>query len=259
MTLRRRMAFLSLVAGLSAAVGVGGAFLWLPHAHTHPPGEHARPPAPHDDDEPPAGEEAVAVKTIHPKRDRSYTVTYQQFATVEPYFQADLRARASGVVKYIPKDIGAHVQKGELLVEIDVPDLRMEVAQKDAVVEQRRQELRYAKAQIKTASAHLEVAQTVIELAHVQVAQAKYTRDYREQRLDRFQRMLRDRATMENVVEEEKRDFLAAEAAWEAAKVAVTRAQADYREKEASLEAAQTDGSLKEALIDVALRDRDRT
>jgi multidrug efflux pump subunit AcrA (membrane-fusion protein) len=71
--------------------------------------------------------------------------------------------------------------------------------------------------------------------------------------------MLAQRAVNENVVDEEQRDFLSAEAAWEAARVAVKRAHADRHQKEASLDAAAADITLKESLIEVAQRDRDRT
>jgi multidrug efflux pump subunit AcrA (membrane-fusion protein) len=243
---------------IGVALGVVVAFHWLPHTRTHA-ARHQPLPEESTADEPPEGEEAIVVKTIHPKRDRTYTVTSQQYTTVEPYYQADLRARASGVIKYIPKDVGGRVSQGELLVEIDVPDLRQEVAQKEAVVDQRRQELRVAKAQLKNAAAHVDIARTAIDLAETQVEQAKATRDLREMRLNRFRQLRSDQAVNANIIDEETRDYQAAHWAWEAAKVAVKRAQADFREKEASLEAAQADILLKESLIEVAMRDRDRT
>jgi multidrug efflux pump subunit AcrA (membrane-fusion protein) len=242
---------------LAAGLGAGAAHLWLPRVPAHPPLVHTIVVDDPSDD--PQGEQAVIVKTIHPKRDRSFTVTVQQFATVEPYYQADLRARASGVVKFIPKDIGAPVQQGELLVEIDVPDLRQEVFQKEAVIQQRRNELRLARAQAKTAEAHLDVARASIEQAQTLVAQTKATRDLRESRLNRLRKLRDDINFNANVVDEEERNLLAADAEWQHAQVGVRRAQADYREKEASLEGAQADVLLKESLIEVARRDRDRT
>src|SRR5262245_29829402 len=68
----------------------------------------------------------MPVKTIRPKRDPALQVAVEQLARVEPYYRADLRARVAGVVKYVAKDIGAEVRRGELLVEIDVPDLHQE-------------------------------------------------------------------------------------------------------------------------------------
>ena len=47
-----------------------------------------------DEDEP---DDRVSVKTIRPKRDPSFRVTVQQLATVEAFFQANLKARVAGV------------------------------------------------------------------------------------------------------------------------------------------------------------------
>src|SRR5438105_3880979 len=169
MSLHQRLLFGAAGALLAASLGAGAAHFWLPHAHPHPSPARSVVADDQSDDEQPLGDEPVTVKTFHPKRDRAFTVTFQQYASVEPYYQADLRARASGVVRFIPKDIGARVRQGELLVEIDVPDLRQEVAQKEAVIMQRRQELQLAKALVKTAEAHLDVARASIEQAHMLV------------------------------------------------------------------------------------------
>src|SRR5262249_34713394 len=121
-------------AGVIVGALCGTSTLLYPHisplrsASGAPPADTPIPQEPADE------ELIVPVKTIHPKRDRAFTVTSQQLATVEAYYQADLRARASGVVKYIPKDVGAKVTRGELLIELDVPDMRQEVYLKEAVV-----------------------------------------------------------------------------------------------------------------------------
>jgi multidrug efflux pump subunit AcrA (membrane-fusion protein) len=243
----------------ATAVGAAGAWKWLtpppPPTNVAPVPAAANAP---DDEDPPEGDEVAVVKTVHPKRDKTFTVTVHQYATVQAYYQVDLRARASGVIKYIPKDKGSRVAQGELLLEIDVPDLRQEVAQKDAVVEQRRNELRVAKSMLKTAAAGIELAHAAVEQAQAQVAAAFATRTFREARFHRFQEMVAQNGTTPQIVDEEKRDFEAAHAAWQAAQSAVKKAVADVHEKEASLEAAQADITLKESLVRVAERDRDR-
>lgn len=259
MILRRAM-LAGAVAVTAAAVGAAGVWKWRvpPPRPSVAPAAAVAPAAPADDAEPSEGDDVATVKTVHPKRDKTFTLSVHQFATVEAYYQAGLHARASGVVKYIPKDVGARVTRGELLAEIDVPDLRQEVAQKDAVIEQRRNELLMSKSMLKTAAANIEVAQAAIEQAQTEVTSAQATRDYRRMRYERFRQMALDSTQTAPVVEEEKRDFLAAEAKWEAAKVAVKKAIADLHEKEASQEAAQADITLKESLVRVAERDRDR-
>src|SRR5690349_4199475 len=58
----------------------------------------------------------LTVKVVRPKRDPGFRVrTTRQYATVEPYYQAGLRARVTGVVRSVSKDIGEPVRAGELL------------------------------------------------------------------------------------------------------------------------------------------------
>src|SRR5262249_33159564 len=157
----------------------------------HAPGSRFDHVAHDDDDQDP---EEAAVKTIHPKRDPSLRVCVQQLATVEAFFQANLRSQVAGVVKYVAKDIGDRVYQGELLVEIDVPDLRQEIAQKESVVEQRRQESLLAKALVKNAEAALEVAQANIDQKQTEVRQAKFRKEYRQRRLERFRQLAKGQA-----------------------------------------------------------------
>lgn len=71
---------------------------------------------------------APTAKVIRPKAAASVPITVDQLAVVEPYYRADLRARASGLVKAVRYDIGSRVKKGEVLVEIEVPELEQGVA-----------------------------------------------------------------------------------------------------------------------------------
>jgi len=48
---------------------------------------------------------------------------------VEAFYQAPIYARVSGYVKMWYEDIGAHVKSGQLLAEIDAPDLDQQLAQ----------------------------------------------------------------------------------------------------------------------------------
>src|SRR4051812_14408392 len=172
-----------LIVGLLLVVATGAYAAWKflnPAPKAPPHGTtivHAAPQT-GDDEDAPESEDVATVKIVKPRRDKAFTISVHQYASVEAYYEADLRARASGVIKYIPKDVGAPVTQGELLVEIDVPDLRQEVFQKDAVVAQRRQELRMAKSMLKVAAANVDVAHESIEAAQVKVLSALATREY---------------------------------------------------------------------------------
>ncbi len=64
--------------------------------------------------------------------------------TLKPYVESPLYARTNGYLKKWYKDIGSHVEKGEILAEIDTPEIDQELAQ--------------AKAQLVTAQANLSLA-----------------------------------------------------------------------------------------------------
>jgi multidrug efflux pump subunit AcrA (membrane-fusion protein) len=171
----------------------------------------------------------VVVDTVRPKRDKTFSVASNQSASVEAYCHADLRARAAGVVKYVSKAVGGSVARGELLVEIDVPDLLRDVAHKEAMIDQRRQELLLAKAKVKDALAQLDVVRANVEQQEMLAEQTRATQD------------------------------LSAVAARDAARAAVRKGRADFKEKEASLEVAWAAVALRQSLIEVARKDRDRT
>src|SRR5437588_2490085 len=110
---------------------------------------HVAAPTPADDDEAGGQPIDIPVKTIHPKRDPSFIISVQELASVEPYYRADLRARVAGPIKFIAKDIGGRVTRGEVLAEIDVPDAVHAVEQKEAVILQREREVDLARAEVK--------------------------------------------------------------------------------------------------------------
>lgn len=50
-------------------------------------------------------------------------------AEVKPYLEAPIYARANGYLKRYLVDIGSHVKEGDLLAEIDTPELDQELAE----------------------------------------------------------------------------------------------------------------------------------
>jgi multidrug resistance efflux pump len=200
----------------------------------------------------------VSVRTVRPRRDPSFRIFNEQIAVVEPFYQAGLRARAAGVIRNVPREIGESVRAGELLVEIDAPDLFADVEQKEAVIRQREEEVRVSKALLGHAEAAVTAAKAGVDQRKAEVKAAAATRDYKQSYLNRLEGMLNAKTVLAEAVFESKKDYLAADAGVEAAEVAVTKAKADVAEKEASLKAAKTDIDLKTALVRVAEKDRDR-
>jgi len=245
--------------GLLGVVLVGSLAVLLVAAHWNNESEEASPVPTAANDGEEEGQSVVSVKTIHPKRDPSFTIgTYVQPAIVEAYYQADLKARVAGPVKFIQKDIGDRVKEGEVLAEIDLPDLWQAVDQAEAVILQKEKDKQFAEQKVKSSEAAAEVAYKDIALKTKLVARAKATMDLRYKRWNRFIAAAKDKAVDPAVVDEEERDYLAAEADWEGAKAAVDKAELDWKEALANIEVAKADVKLKQALVDVAKKDKER-
>jgi multidrug efflux pump subunit AcrA (membrane-fusion protein) len=200
-----------------------------------------------------------AVKTIRPKQDTSLQVAVHNLATVEPYFQANLRTRVSGIVHAVYKDIGDRVEKGELLIDIDVPDLEYEVAQKDGVIHQREKELLVAEGKELLAEAERDVAKASVKMMQAKVPEALGIQEARGKQLARVQEMRKRDAVQPERVEEVEQEYKSAQSTVQAALAAVEKAQADAKEKEAGVIAAKSDVALKRTMIDVARKDYERS
>lgn len=200
----------------------------------------------------------VIAKVVRPKKESTVSITMDQIAAVEPYYRADLRARASGLVKSVYHDIGEKVSEGEVLILIDVPESDQDVAKCEAMILQRQQELRVSEAKLQDAKAGKDVSAAAIKqkLADVQAATA--TRDLRKRKFQRFQELAERGSVVGSIVEEEERDYLASEASVSAANANVERSRADFAESESKIDAAEADIQLKIAQIEVAKKDLDR-
>jgi len=98
-------------------------------------------------------------------------------ATFRPWQTASLAARVSGYLGAWHKDLGDQVQAGELLAEIETPELDQEVAtaeastrEADAAVLQAKAEKTEADADLKSAEAQLARVQSELALARSQLA-----------------------------------------------------------------------------------------
>ena len=198
------------------------------------------------------------VKVVRPRQDQTADILLERMATVEPYYRADLRARASGIVKTAYFDIGDEVKRGETLIEIDVPESLQDIAQKKALIVQREQELKVSEAKRKDAQAALAVTTAVISQRRADVQAVTATRDLKKRRLDRFEDLASRGSVVGSVVEEEERDFFVSEAAVLAAKANVSRAEADHAEAASKVETAAADVDLKRSQVDVARTELDR-
>ncbi len=94
--------------------------------------------------------------------------------TTIPLTEAYVYARANGYLKARYVDIGDHVRKGQLLAVIDAPDL-------DAQVDQAREQLRQAQAQLELQRSQLALNTVTVERYRVLVAKGVFSRQQGDQ------------------------------------------------------------------------------
>jgi multidrug efflux pump subunit AcrA (membrane-fusion protein) len=222
---------LALVVGLLA---IGGCS--QPAAVSPAPGSSASPPA-------------IAAGT-HPKR-KALVQVVEQPGTLRAYEETQLYARVPGYVrlKYdsegkLVTDIGRKVkgprydasgketEPGEILAELDVPDLEQEASQKRALVAQ-------AEAETEQAQQVLAAAVANIAVVEATVTEAKALYDRWESESNRIAGLAKQGVIDAQSRDETKHQFRAAEGRLESARAAVLKAKADRDKAQADVKAAR--------------------
>jgi len=239
-----------LVAFILAGLGIG-AFL----TSANKPGTEGTPHNRHTSITTP---QPLKIKAVRPVKIGDLAISVEQLGVVEAFYRSDLRARASGIVKSITADIGDRVRKGDVLVTLDVPELNEEVARSEKLIDQRRQEKRVAEARLEDAIAARNVAKAAFKQKSSDATGVEATRNLRKAKVNRYRELAERGTVVGSVVEEEERDYLAAESALSSALAAVERAQADLGEIEAKIKVATEEVELREVMIDVAQKECQR-
>jgi RND family efflux transporter MFP subunit len=216
-----------------------------------------------DDKTPAAAPVAAArVKTVHPTRERLRRETSQQ-ASIDAYEQTDLYAKVSGYLgkfgqvagpdgKMRDVDIGDRVAKDQVLAELWVPELVQAEAEKRAQAESAAADVAQAAAAVEAAQAMADAAQAKIKEASLMVARWEADVAYRKAEHQRYQRMLAERTTREDQVDEQLKQYRSAEAALASAKAGVSSAEAAARSEQAKVVKAKADVKSAEAKAKVA-------
>jgi RND family efflux transporter MFP subunit len=156
--------------------------------------------------------EVQSVRAIHPERGKSSSDLTLP-GMIQAFSQSPVYARVDGYVRTWYVDIGAHVTKGQLLAEIDAPEVDQQLNQARAMLNQAQTSLALAKVTtpryqelIKTNSvSQLEVDQNNQNLAaqeaNVQAATAAVNR------LEQMQGFEKIVAPFDGVITERKTDF----------------------------------------------------
>lgn len=139
---------------------------------------------------------ATAVKTVAVTNEQVRRTTSQP-ATVHAYFQADIRAKASGFVREIQADLGDFVRKGEPLAIIDIPEMRKQREVMQARLARSEAEEQRAKAGVDLAIAEVESAKAEVEQAKSEMSGAEASLAASEAEFERTDDLVR-RGSLQN-------------------------------------------------------------
>ncbi|HWB01206.1 MAG TPA: efflux RND transporter periplasmic adaptor subunit [Pirellulales bacterium] len=198
-----------------------------------------------------AEDSVMHVEGVHPRAGGLPRVTSQP-GSVHAFEYADLYAKVSGYVVKQNVDIGDYVHEGQVLAEIDSPELRKELERDQALLEQSRAHVIQMKSRVAAAVAERQAAEASVAQAQAEIKRDEARRDFQFKQFHRIQDLFRLKSIDERLVDEKEDDYHAAEAAVEASRAKVATQQAQVISAQAKIEQAKADVVDAEAEVRVA-------
>jgi HlyD family secretion protein len=197
---------------------------------------------------------ALRVEVATPRRG-GLGRTVVQPGVVHAFNKAGLYAKVSGYLIRQRVDIGDMVKKGDLLTEINVPELFKGADQARAALGQAQARQKQAEARLLTARADRESAAAHVQQAESDVARYTAERIFRKKQLERITELARRKAVAEELVDEGQKQYEAAIAAERASGAEVAMARAMLSAADARIAQAQADLEGAKADVDAAAAD----
>ena len=186
------------------------------------------------------GPVAMRVDVVHPERGGIRRLTIQP-GTVHAFEWADLYAKASGFLKSQSVDIGSRVEKGQVLAEIDAPELEEDVEQAAASLEQAKAQIEQAVARIETAEAERDTASASEAQTRADLERLAAKRSMTQKQFERVKDLNARNAVDKKLVDEHQLDFEAASAGEHTGRAAIETARAQMKTTEARVRQAKAD------------------
>lgn len=175
--------------------------------------------------------------------------------TVQAFDYANLYSRVSGFLKSQTVDIGDTVKKGQVLAELDVPELEEELIRSKAQLGLAEAQLKQREAAVQTALADADVAAKMVLQAEAEVGRAVAARTFRGKQYNRMKDLRGMKAIDERLVDEKQDEHEAAVSAAEAAEAKVATSRAQVASCEAKVAEARANSEEARARVNVAKAD----
>ena len=200
---------------------------------------------------------AMRVDVVRPERGGIRRLTIQP-GTVHAFEWADLYAKASGFLKSQSVDIGSPVKRGQVLAEIDAPELEEDVEQAAASHEQAKAQIEQAVARIETAEAERDTASASETQTRADLERLAAKRSMTQKQFERVKNLNERNAVDRKLVDEAQLDSEAASAGERTGRAAIETARAQKKTAEAKVRQARADLVEAQAFVRVAESRLDR-
>ena len=214
---------------LVVAAAGGGTAAWYQYAkNLHSSAAKSEAAAEILSREGPSGNAPVLVETARPTPG-GIVRTSTQTGSIHAFEEADLFAKISGYLKTLYVDYGDRVKRGQLLAEIDDPEVVKDAARAEAALNQSKAAVAQAEARVKTALADKKSADAAIEQAKADIDRYTSMKNYRQRVLKRHQELVAKQAIPQEVADEDEEHYEASLSAEKSSRAAelTARAQAD--------------------------------
>jgi HlyD family secretion protein len=186
-------------------------------------------------------------KTLH------YTI--EQPGRIEAFEQTPIYARVAGYVSAVKVDVGTRVKRGDLLAELDVPELVEEHKRKEALVVQARLGIAQAEQNERVAEASTTSARAGVEVAHAMQTKAVAVLERWRSEYTRMDRLVQDKVVDRQSRDEVQNQFRAADAGKTEADARIRAADSALIEAMARREKARADSEAARNQLTVAEAD----
>jgi RND family efflux transporter MFP subunit len=228
----------------TAAVGLAGGGYYLLHSASPLQSYH---PLRKGVVDPPS---AIHVDVTHPTKVQERTTV--QPGSIQAFESVQLYAGVSGYLRTLRVDIGDRVKKGQVLAQVDVPELEKQVQRCASLVEQAQARVLQMQSRIASARAEREAAESTVPQAEALAKSKAAELRFRQKQLERMQDLFATKSIDERLVDEKTEQRDSAREAEIAAREAVTSAKARVLSMVAKVAQAEADAKEAEAEVKVA-------
>jgi HlyD family secretion protein len=183
---------------------------------------------------------------------KSLRLETTQPGRIEAFEETPLHSKLAGYVDRVLVDIGDHVKKDQPLVSLWVPELALEVRQKESLVRQSQAAIEQAKATLRATEAAAATKASQVTEAEAGLSRASAQLERWTAELARMTQLAENDSVTQRLVDETRNQFQSATAAREETAAKIKSAQAELVHSQALAARAAADVAAAEAQLAVA-------